>query len=386
MLHVSRSEGLAAVDLIDNLLHRRPIFWRFGVGLIERAHALALRRDVRVERLDLLDLGPNLAFEGVKNAAQLVASNGGTISFIEVAPNYIDVTLESTSNFQLDSPAGRFFRVTPQPGAADFIRSPCSFTNHLTLSGTGASSVVRIELVTTVPFCPPTQFTGGGGGGGGFSPTPANANSNGIVTASSGNSNTNGTSTGVTLGSEEGEVEAELPFTDVAGHWAQSYITQLYRMKIVQGRTMTTFAPDEPMTRAEVTKVALLLFGYDVPEATSTFADVPADAWYAKYVAAAKTAGIVDGYNDNTFHPDAEVNRAEALKIMLAASKMALDAAPESPFFDVASNDWYAPYVSFAFAKEIVSGKTPTRFAPEESITRAEMTKIALKTFLLMQQ
>ena len=329
----------------------------------------------------------------------IVGTNGGTAAVIDVQSNYIDVTLEATSSIHFENThigTVRYFKVTPQSGTSFNKVLACPVNDEVTLTGTGTPTVVRIELVTTSTICTGPTGTGGSGGGGGFSPEPnTNSNSNGVtnagtnansngnsnVNASSQNTNSNGTGTGATLGSVDGDV----PFTDVVGHWAQTYITQLYKMKVVQGRTATTFEPDTPMTRAEVTKVALLLFGYDVPEATSTFTDVPADAWYSKYVAAAKAAGIVGGYSDNTFHPDAEVSRAEALKIMLAASKLSLDKAPESPFFDVASSDWYAPYVAYAFAKEIVSGKTPTLFAPDDSITRAEMTKIALKTFVLKQ-
>lgn len=172
-------------------------------------------------------------------------------------------------------------------------------------------------------------------------------------------------------------------FDDIAGHWATGYITFLYDLGVVGGRTETSFDPNSEMTRAEIVKVALLTFGYAVDEgAVPSFTDVSVSDWYAPYLAAAESAGIVEGYENGTFGPNSSVNRAEALKILLTAGGFSVGPATVAgPFEDVPDGAWFAPYVDFAYANGIVKGKTTTMFAPGDNITRAEMSKIAVKAY-----
>lgn len=180
---------------------------------------------------------------------------------------------------------------------------------------------------------------------------------------------------------EVGTPDETTGFTDTADSWAVNYINELFTMGAVSGKTSTTFAPNDDITRAEMVKIAVLTFDIAVTDgATPTFTDVSASDWYAKYLAAAQTAGIISGYADGTFLPNSKVNRAEALKIVLEASGLSIDGAATSPFTDVVAGVWYAKYVNYAYAQGIISGKSATLFAPEDNITRAEMAKVAVKT------
>ena len=176
------------------------------------------------------------------------------------------------------------------------------------------------------------------------------------------------------------------PFSDTSNSWASTYIQQLYSMGAVSGKTSTTFAPDQNLTRAEMVKIALLTFGYQVTAgATPTFKDVHAGDWFASYVAAAQKAGIVGGYADGTFRANSNITRGEALKILLTAAANAYNTQSDIfdhwgnvAFTDVDQSAWYANYVNFAFANGIVSGKTSTTFAPNDNVTRGEMSKMAV--------
>jgi hypothetical protein len=155
-------------------------------------------------------------------------------------------------------------------------------------------------------------------------------------------------------------------------------------MEVVQGRTATTFEPDATLTRAEMVKIALLTFGYEISEEEASFSDVVEGSWYENYVGTAKKAGIVGGYEDGTFRPENKVTRGEALKILLLAAKVSatdMAAATESSFVDVDQEAWYAEYVNYGFMKNIVSGKDETHFAPGEDVTRGEMAKMAVKAY-----
>ena len=172
---------------------------------------------------------------------------------------------------------------------------------------------------------------------------------------------------------EEEEVE-DAPFVDTASHWAKDYVSDLYAKEIVSGKDETHYAPDDAVTRAEFTKIVVGAFDLDMVSTTGSFSDTDSH-WGSKYIEAAKAAGVVGGYEDGTFGPDAEINRAEALKILLEAAEVSLTAAA-ADFPDVASDAWYAKYVNYAAANEIVGGYSDGTFGPDRSITRGEVAKV----------
>lgn len=181
-------------------------------------------------------------------------------------------------------------------------------------------------------------------------------------------------------------------FTDIAGHWAESYINELAAKGIVTGKGNGLFAPEDNITRAEFTKIAVMAFGIEVPETVDSapFADVSTDAWYAPYVAAAKEAGIVDT-NAANFNPNAAITRAEALKILIGAAGFTdVDSNFEANytsnegwtyvgFTDVPIAGWFSKFVGYAKDFGIVDGYPDGLFHPEKPMTRAEVAKVVLK-------
>ena len=85
---------------------------------------------------------------------------------------------------------------------------------------------------------------------------------------------------------------------------------------------------------------------------------------------------MVGGYADGTFSPDAPINRAEAMKILLEGYDPYDDSAADAGFSDVASDAWYAPYVNYAAANNIVSGYEDGTFGSDKNITRGEVAKV----------
>lgn len=91
----------------------------------------------------------------------------------------------------------------------------------------------------------------------------------------------------------------EIPFTDIAGHFAENYIKTLYQKGVINGKTATKFEPNANMTRAELVKIVVGAFDIPVTKVTeSSFQDVDPTAWYASYIEAAYKAGIVEGYTN----------------------------------------------------------------------------------------
>ena len=177
-------------------------------------------------------------------------------------------------------------------------------------------------------------------------------------------------------------------FTDTIGHWAEVYIEEIASLSIVSGKSEGIFAPNDAITRAELTKIATKAFGISVAPVVNymPFTDVATSSWYATYVTAAKESGIVQGYGED-FRPNNTINRAEALKIMLEAAGF-VDYTEYWDnnyahrdwyyvwFTDVPFGEWFSQYVAYAKDSGIIGGYADGTFGPGNDITRAEVAKI----------
>ena len=105
-------------------------------------------------------------------------------------------------------------------------------------------------------------------------------------------------------------------YTDVAADsWYNNAISTLSNMGIINGYEDGTFQPNASITRAEFTAIATRFFDYTA-EYEGAFNDVSRSAWYADCVQAAVDMGLVDGYPDGGFHPNSNITRAEAVTIV----------------------------------------------------------------------
>jgi len=170
--------------------------------------------------------------------------------------------------------------------------------------------------------------------------------------------------------------EEELP--DIDGHWGEEYIMELYEEGVVSGYQDGTFGPDNPVLRSEILKIALEAFNDDltVEGEFKAFSDVQSDDWFFNYVHFGYKGGTVEGYDDGTYRPGENVNRAAALKIILESAGITEFGDPTDSFDDVDATDWYAKYVTFAVENGIVSGYSDGLFHGERNMTRAEVCKI----------
>lgn len=168
-------------------------------------------------------------------------------------------------------------------------------------------------------------------------------------------------------------------YNDISGHWAEDFIMRLADEGIVDG-SKTSYNPDQNLTRAELTKMAVEAFlsvDADVIPDTPSYDDVSPDAWYYDYIETALAYDIVK-LADN-FRPNDPITRAEALKILEEAALIATKLNPASTYSDVSSSDWYYGYVTTAVNHCIVDG-SKAMFYPNNNITRAEVAKIVLNT------
>ena len=136
----------------------------------------------------------------------------------------------------------------------------------------------------------------------------------------------------------------------------------------------STFRPDRNMTRAEVAQMFYALLKNKNVTVTASFSDVPAGAWYATAVNTMASLGMMDGYPDGTFHPDAPITRAEFATVALA---FAYDPARAScSYTDVSVGAWYYTYVAQATTYGWIGGYYDGSFRPNNPITRTEVCVI----------
>lgn len=161
-----------------------------------------------------------------------------------------------------------------------------------------------------------------------------------------------------------------------ANYWASGAITQLACAGIVNGFPDGAFAPNGPVTRAQFTKMLVLALGLHPVAGTRPFADVPAGAWFAPDVTAAKQAGILQGLTPTTFGPNLEVTREE-MAVMVARA-LALKTTTATLEFSDASQiaAWALPGVKATVAAGLMQGFPDGRFAPGSNATRAQAAEV----------
>ena len=98
--------------------------------------------------------------------------------------------------------------------------------------------------------------------------------------------------------------------------WFNNAISTLANMGIIDGYPDGSFRPNATVTRAEFAKMAVGFFETTAAEYAGYFTDVEPDAWYTEYVEAAARVGLVEGYGDGTYRPNGDITRAEACTII----------------------------------------------------------------------
>ena len=108
-------------------------------------------------------------------------------------------------------------------------------------------------------------------------------------------------------------------FCDVPSDcWYESAVYEMSDAKIVEGRSRYIFDPENTTTRAEFVTMLARLSGDNIDQynGTSHFTDVSSGSWFNKYINWAYEEGIVMGITENTFAPDAKINRAQMSTMM----------------------------------------------------------------------
>lgn len=167
-------------------------------------------------------------------------------------------------------------------------------------------------------------------------------------------------------------------YSDIERHWAKDSILELGGKNIVNGYDDYTFRPDFPITRAEATAIISRAFKLSKQKNIS-YTDVAPGHWAYADIAKAAQSGIVDGYPDQSFAPDQPVSRMEMTAIIARSINMSGKKRGELPFTDVTEDYWGVGILKQMKAEGWIAGYDDGSYKPDQQASRAEFVTMLAK-------
>lgn len=163
-------------------------------------------------------------------------------------------------------------------------------------------------------------------------------------------------------------------FDDTSGHWAAAIIDKWSSNGVINGYEDNTFRPDAYITRAELAKIIASAKGYTT-DAEITFSDVAGDEWFADALKKCVAQSVIGGYEDGTFRPDAYITREEASTMIVRAYNINATALLSFSDSDQISA-WAQNAITALVGANVIGGYEDGTFKPKDAITRAEVVKL----------
>ncbi|MCM3038363.1 family 10 glycosylhydrolase [Paenibacillus motobuensis] len=229
----------------------------------------------------------------------------------------------------------------------------------------------------------PGGGTGGGGSGGGSGSIPS--------TPPSTNPPTDPPSENINNNQDPGRDSSEEPpnvtLSDISGHWAEISIQQAVQQKWINGYNDGMFRPNQPVNREQFAVMLSRALKLEGSGTDVSFADADKiAAWARPHIARVLESSIINGYQDHTFRPNQQINRAEMAAMIVRALGIEPDSKADLPFSDANKIPaWASPYVAAAYHAGIIQGRSNQAFAPKENATRAEAVIMILRMLQYME-
>ena len=187
----------------------------------------------------------------------------------------------------------------------------------------------------------------------------------------------------------DGKVSVEAEFvktaaTSFADVPANAYFADAVKWAVDKGITNglsdTMFGPYESCTRAQIVTFLWRAAGSPEPKATtSAMTDLNPNAYYYKAVLWAIENGITDGMTETTFAPNATCTRGQSVTFLHRALKGTTSGSAN--FTDVKSDAFYADAINWAVANNVTNGTSNTTFSPNADCTRAEIVTFLYRAY-----
>ncbi len=172
--------------------------------------------------------------------------------------------------------------------------------------------------------------------------------------------------------------------TDIGNHWAGAFIRELVKQGIVSGFPDRTFKPDATMTRAQYAALLVKAFNPSPNRAAIKFKDVPADFWATKVIQQAYQGLFLAGFPDGTFKPNQNIQRVQVIVSLVNGLGLPGSGTTAYKFDDQAKiPDYGKDEVAKAVDKEIiVNYPNPKQLNPTRDATRAEVAAIVYQALV----
>ncbi|GKU78210.1 S-layer homology domain-containing protein [Paenibacillus sp. L3-i20] len=185
-----------------------------------------------------------------------------------------------------------------------------------------------------------------------------------------------------------GVVTHKNTFKDTQAHWAKENIEEMSARLIVSGVDDVNYFPEQKITRSEFAAIIVRALGLSSVEQTKQFKDVSRSDWYYKAVQTSYSYGLIDGYRDGHFRPNAMISREEAMVILSRAINL-LKLQTEisltdqmkllQPFIDAYHlSSWAKQAAALNIHFGIINGSNG-ELRPKQLISRAEVAVIIQK-------
>lgn len=170
-----------------------------------------------------------------------------------------------------------------------------------------------------------------------------------------------------------------IKFSDTGSHWGGSTISTAVKLRIIDGYQDGTFRPNASVTRAEFAAMIARAFGLSSSPASAVFQDT-GSSWAADYIGSLVEKGIVTGYTDGSFKPNATISRAEMVTIIARVLDLSvLSTGSQASFADVSSEYWAANAIKQASSAKLIQGVSASAFAPKSNANRAEAVTLIIR-------
>ena len=172
-------------------------------------------------------------------------------------------------------------------------------------------------------------------------------------------------------------------FNDIVSHWAENAINKLAAAGIINGYEDNTFRPDNSITRAEFVTMTVNALNIKADnEYNGTFGDVYSDSWFAEQVQCGLDRGFIS--QDENFRPNDNIKRSEAMKILIGAyltNHDKINVIISCDFFADSAEiqEWSRNYIDQGLSMGIVNGYEDATFKPNKNLTRAEAATMLSK-------
>src|SRR5450830_323503 len=153
---------------------------------------------------------------------------------------------------------------------------------------------------------------------------------------------------------------------------------EVYHNTFLIGYPDGTFKPDRNVSRAEVAAALTRALGLGWSNTAPSYTDVPATHWSSGNIQIMKDEGIMLGDTSGTFRPDAFITRAEAATLVLRMLKIApIQNLVASSFKDVPVTNWAVGYIEAMQKNGLITGYPDGTYKPDAQILRSEFAALA---------